>query len=748
MEFISNYIQIRMMNAFRIFKNAFNLTSLINDPKFESEGNRSYFKFFQVILLTVLLCLFGISVYCQSPQKEAINHVRKNILVQYTESIDKVQLAEQVQKWTVNLSDDGSWPDLNYESRLAGEGMHLVRIRQMATEYMLQGDKENTGLHQKIEKGVMFWLSLLPEPKSDNWWFGTISIPLDAGYIILFMQEAPKQLSEESVNGLLRWMKKSRSIESQTSTELVRMLGIGMHYILRGCVTYDEMPIKQAVLYVNQMLEPDSGYTGIKADYSYQAHGAQLYSHGYGVPLLERFARMGEQLAGTSFAFSGSNVQELYKFSHKTLFKLARGQFLDYNVAGRGISRPRNIQARRLVSLLSTYRYLDSPDQLENYNAAIARFSGNEAANYKILPEHLQLWCSDYTAHIRPEYFASLRMISTRIVKPEKGNGESLLEHFRGNGAMSVMVRGNEYDDIFPVWKWNQIPGTTVPALKDVSGQADWFFNYGKTDFVGGVSDGEYGATAYVMDDYSTRAKKSWFFFDRQIVCLGAGITSSNEAPLFTTINQSLTNGGVVIKNAEGVREYKNDSTWNNVKALAIMNDEVGYSFPGSEILQISNGIQTGSWSLISSDGLKDTVEKRVFKLHIDHGIGPKGSSYNYIIWPGINSMQEMGNDQVSILCNTEKAQAVYNKNEDICQVVFYEGTTLNFRKIKLTASEPCIIMIRNLNSKSPLIIVADPTQKLRNVKVNLNRGKKNGTKEWICNLPQGVMAGSSVQVN
>lgn len=747
MKFINNYIQI-IINQFGFVKNDYRLTVLIKNSCLEVKGIQSYLRFFLIIVLNFIICLNGNSASGQTLDKVAINQVRKNILMQHNREVDKVQLAIRTEKWIKDLSDNGSWPDLNYESRSAGEGKHLERIRDMAAQYMLEGDNENPKLAQKIENGIKYWLSLDPLPKSDNWWFETIKIPLDAGYILLFMQEAPKHLSKESVNGLLTWMKKSRTIESQTSTELVRMLGIGLHYILRGCVTYDEKPIKQAVKYVNQMLEPDSGYTGIKADYFYQAHGDQLYSHGYGVPMLQRFAGMAEMLSGTPYAFSGENVKELYMFLHKTLFKLARGECLDYTVAGRGIARPNNIHASRLLPVLSTYKYLDARDQLENYNAAIARFSGKQPANYKIKPEHVQSWSSDYTAHIRPGYFAGIRMISTRMVKPERGNGESLLEYFRGNGAMSIMVRGDEYDNIFPVWKWNQIPGTTVPALKDVSGQPDWFSNFGKTDFVGGVSDGEYGATTYLMDDYNTKAKKSWFFFDRQIVCLGAGITSSNEAPVFTTINQCLSNGELVIKDVEGVKTFKKDGNWANVKVSAIMNDEVGYSFPGGETLQISNGVQTGSWFRINLNYSKSIIEKRVFTLHIDHGVHPEKSTYNYIIWPGIHSVNDMDNNQVSILSNTEKIQAVYEKKNDIVQVVYYEAGTLNLGNIKLRVSEPCIVMIRNLHAKSPAISLADPTQKLRNVKINLDRGKEKGAKKWICDLPQGKRAGSSVQLN
>lgn len=32
------------------------------------------------------------------------------------------------------------------------------------------------------------------------------------------------------------------------------------------------------------------------------------------------------------------------------------------------------------------------------------------------------------------------------------------------DGATNIRVNGNEYADIFPVWEWDRIPGTTLPA--------------------------------------------------------------------------------------------------------------------------------------------------------------------------------------------------------------------------------------------------------------------------------------------
>ena len=89
--------------------------------------------------------------------------------------------------------------------------------------------------------------------------------------------------------------------------------------------------------------------------------------------------------------------------------------------------------------------------------------------------------------------------------------------------------------------------------------------------FVGGVSDGTFGAAAMVFDQtevfprvngtygvagivydqsfllnrIQTQGRKSWFFFDREMVALGAGITSSRAERIGTTLNQTLLHGPV-----------------------------------------------------------------------------------------------------------------------------------------------------------------------------------------------------------
>jgi chondroitin AC lyase len=121
-------------------------------------------------------------------------------------------------------------------------------------------------------------------------------------------------------------------------------------------------------------------------------------------------------------------------------------------------------------------------------------------------------------------------------------------------GATWILRRGDEYNSILPVLDWARLPGVTsahevMPPIRNVSQPEG---------FVGGVSDGIYGAAAMVFTQSEptplvsvfkimTQGRKSWFFFDREMVALGAGISSVRDEPVGTTLNQTRLDGPVLI---------------------------------------------------------------------------------------------------------------------------------------------------------------------------------------------------------
>ena len=108
-------------------------------------------------------------------------------------------------------------------------------------------------------------------------------------------------------------------------------------------------------------------------------------------------------------------------------------------------------------------------------------------------------------------------MSSQRIAINESINGENLLGAMMGDGATTLYRRGDEYADIFPVWDWNKVPGTTV---EQVPPSRDELKVKGKTSFVGGVSDGTFGMCAMDLARGKLAARASLAAFVLDTACL------------------------------------------------------------------------------------------------------------------------------------------------------------------------------------------------------------------------------------
>ncbi|MCA1480970.1 hypothetical protein I6F37_39250, partial [Bradyrhizobium sp. NBAIM08] len=151
--------------------------------------------------------------------------------------------------------------------------------------------------------------------------------------------------------------------------------------------------------------------------------------------------------------------------------------------------------------------------------------------------------------------------LSTRSPRPETAAGENRRGFFEGDGMLMLLQDGDEYGDfgeqeIFPAWDWQRLPGTTIQH-NGVIPNYDQFgggtHSPGSSNIVGSASDGQYGAAMmnYTRSGVSLTARKSWFFFDDEIIALGADIDDATAtSPVFTTLNQVLLDGNVTVSDA------------------------------------------------------------------------------------------------------------------------------------------------------------------------------------------------------
>jgi chondroitin AC lyase len=343
-------------------------------------------------------------------------------------------------------------------------------------------------------------------------------------------------------------------------------------------------------------------------------------------------------------------------------------------------------------------------------------------------------------------------------------NGEGLMNHHRGDGTNYISLRGDEYANMAPVYDWQKIPGATIlqkAALPD----ENEIQKKGLTDFVGAVTDGKYGAVVFDFKSAHdpVAAKKAWFFFDSEYVCLGAGISAKSKLPLVTTLNQCLLHGDVLVKTAnQQTVMQKGERQVDQVKW--ILHDGIGYLFPEPQKVNLANQAQTGSWFKINrqSDSPKDEISMDVFKLWIDHGVQPANAKYEYIVVPATTEQaMEKAGQQIKILANTPEIQAVRHSGLNICQIIFYtSGEILVSEDLKISMDSPGVVMVKMNGSAVKQISVADPSRKLGKIHLTLTGkfeksgsnfnsvwNKETGISQIAIDLPQTVYAGESVTI-
>jgi chondroitin AC lyase len=287
-------------------------------------------------------------------------------------------------------------------------------------------------------------------------------------------------------------------------------------------------------------------------------------------------------------------------------------------------------------------------------------------------------------------------------------------------------------------------------------------------DFVGGVTDGLYGAASMhlVCPHDMTEARKGWFFFENQYVCLGAGIKASADYPVITTVNQCLLNGEII---AKAGNKRVSMSVGSNVlpNTSWVLHDNVAYIFPTPVTAHIDDSAATGNWRQIThqSWATEDPVEKNMFALWLDHGKKPTNGQYAYIVVPNAGDLADkyLKKPPVSILSNTPALQAVRQNEMNYIQAAFYEAGELKLNKnLKLSADRPCLVMAHVDGSKKiDQLVVSDPTQRQNYLLIGISGRFEGSDKNWRAtwneasqqtviriDMPEGGNAGKSVVIN
>lgn len=533
---------------------------------------------------------------------------------------------------------------------------------------------------------------------------------------ILALLEAGEQKPAASVTRKLMEMMEQSDPRKWTGAN---KQDIAMHHMIRGCVLKNDSIVSTNVREFFEPIRITDG-EGIREDLSYQQHNTQLYIGGYGTVFVDNIAKMAPLFNNTKYALTAEQANLFSEFVRGTYLNVFRSRYMDFSVCGRSVSRKKTLDLGDYAFLFKKMKELD-PVHAEEIDNAARRFATQDAT-YGRYSRNRMFYTSDYMLHNRKRYDFSVRAVSARTCRSESGNGENLWGTYVSEGATNIRVTGDEYVNIFPVWEWDKIPGTTTPA-GEVENHNDWGVA-GKAEFVGGASDGTYGVMAYGMEDYGMQAHKAWFMFDNEVVCLGAGIEGKEtEKEINTSVNQCHLKGDVYLISDEGAAKMNAESSVHQDYKGWIWHNKVGYYLPETTAILLKNGTQRGRWSKINFNQPGEEVTLPVFNLSIEHGSKPQQASYAYYIVPGIASpasLKAYDTSNVEIVSNSADLQAVYNKPLDMLQAVFYQAGSVTCGNATLTTDTSGVILVKGLSSGKPEMIAIDPTQKVKEVKAEV----------------------------
>jgi len=674
--------------------------------------------------LIAVVCIVSINMF----KADDINIIKRRIAQwHWNHNLDKTTIIENVKKWQETMKNDHTWEDVDYKNptRITWTAYeHLRRLKEMTIAYTAPWSelRNQMKLFFDIHRGIIYWNET--KPKSINWWWNEIEAPRVIGTILIMLDVNTGEVFPPSLNeSLIQQMDYPR----KNGDTGVNLADFDTHVFYSGLLKRNGSEIKRALDNIFSINKPTI-HEGVQFDNSYAQHGIMLHIFGYGSEYLKVESFIGAMVADTQYAMKGEKLKILTDFVTKTLIPQIRGKYITHTSFGRQIARKDYTDATEFIPYFENLILID-PDNKDTYRNTINRIKQIKKPNFEVKEFQKHYWNTDFSFYQDKNYQFSIRLSSVFTQQAETDlNGENKKGGYRSIGSYSLLRNGDEYFNIYPIWDWKKLPGTTT--LENASIPRTQYLSPGKSIFSGGVSSGKIGVSAYLQNQFDVKAKKSWFMFDGEIICLGNDISSEKDDNILTVIEQNFLKGKILQKN------FKN-SPYNY-----ILHREIAYIFPKKTNIKISTEKQKGSWSEITELGDERLIEENVFKLWIDHGKEMETEKkYQYIIIPEVKNINDVKNisENFTIISQND-IHAVYKKSTQKLMIVFWEPSQIEVLGKTIKSDRACTIILENLDSQNLEFFISDPSRNEKEINLEFE------SKKISIKLPtEKEFAGSSV---
>lgn len=453
---------------------------------------------------------------------------------------------------------------------------------------------------------------------------------------------------------------------------------------------------------------------GFYTDGSFIQHSVIAYTGTYGNVLLSDIGQLVNLLNGSTWQITDPNLTNVYNWVSDSFEPLVyNGAMMDM-VRGRAISREYETEFSDGGSTISSARSI-----AQFAPAATAAALTNWANSPQLPPGQFQFADMDRVVALRSGFGLGLSLSSSRIANYESINGENLHGWFTGDGMTYLYLGGTDTQftgDYWPTVDPYHLPGTTVEVFTRTNSIGEGTTT-GQT-WVGGAQVAKtYGAAGMSIAPYATTltGKKSWFMFDNEIVCLGAGITCGGGYEIDTTVEDRRLGAPATNNFTLNGTTYSPVIGWSNSPASAswcALQGVAGYYFPGgASNLTAAFVSSTGSWYQINTGYSSTSLTDDYLKLWFNHGVKPTNNAYVFVILPNATaaSMSTYAtNPDVVVLTNTATVQAASKPALSVTAANFWVDGT-NFAGLITVNRKASVITSENISGLS--VGIADPTQ-------------------------------------
>ncbi len=675
------------------------------------------------------------------------------------------------------------------------------RLNAMAIGYAAKGSKyyKNAELLDALKKGLEYGytygygkeIAETGKTPFNDWYYSDVSIPR---YLINTLVLIEEDLSEEEIDKYLSPFNKIMPLPCGSASNLLEMT---RNVVLASALQGDALRLmsaleicKEVFVYVDEL--PDDAPVnfndgGFYSDGSYIQHFYIPYTGTYGINVLAYTAMLTYILAETPFELRDENAKHQFEWLPNAYRPLIYGSCFMATVMGRGVGGTESAYLRSIISVACTFRSFAPEalhrqyDELIKYVAYQLEASGIEYMSAIQLPfidymvalrvndeisgegEYLTtkiFGSMDRVVHHGPKYGVAIALSSTRIAKYEAINGQNETGWYQGDGMIYIYTDGYDYNaDFFGYASPYLMPGTTVNLSERVKTSINPQL-LGSNTFAGGVAQGKYGVSGFILGyrpdayrEYTANsftdknavkitAKKSYFMFDNEVVCLGSDIYDESGSDVITVVENRLwREGDTLYINGDTVNPESVDmsasSASPNAPQTSIDARTMYFTNMGGYVFLTEQDVRCQKAERYPYQSEQGTADSRSFlEITLNHGNGDGNLNgrYAYVYLPEATvqetqdyySRYAKDEGDIVILKRNSSAHAVLERTLGVVGCVFFEkhaSVSVNDGNLgvsKIEAESPCTVMVSK-NAQGELVIsVSDPTQTYSSVKVSV----------------------------